>query len=70
MTRKNYIETWDAQLLPIEPKPEFYETFEEYEEAMLRWSLVCYGLPTLPPHAAQFQNLLGVAISKVFFKFI
>jgi hypothetical protein len=55
-------DTWEAQLVPMEPKPEFYDTFEEYEKAMQRWCIACMGLPLLPPHPAQFQKLLGLRI--------
>eukprot|EP01080_Neovahlkampfia_damariscottae_P007818 gene7818-12291_t len=57
-------ETWESQLVPIEPKPEFYSTFEEYELAMLRWSLVCLDVTFVPPHPAQFQKLLGIQMSE------
>ena len=55
-------ETWEAQLVPLEPKPEFYETFKEYEMAMIRWAIVTLGLPFLPPHVAQYQTLLGLKL--------
>jgi hypothetical protein len=55
-------DTWEANLVPMEPKPEFYDTFEEYEKAMQRWCIACMGLPFLPPHPAQFQKLLGLRI--------
>ncbi|KAL0479134.1 hypothetical protein AKO1_007982, partial [Acrasis kona] len=48
--------------MPIEPKPEFYATFEEYETAMLKWSVIMMGLPFLPPHSSQFQFLMGLKI--------
>jgi hypothetical protein len=47
------------RLVPPEPKTEFYETYEEYETAMLRWLVTCLKLPFLPPHPAQFQKLVG-----------
>ncbi|KAG2375362.1 hypothetical protein C9374_009985 [Naegleria lovaniensis] len=55
-------ETWESHLVPLEPKPEFYETFKEYETAMIRWAITCLGLPFLPPHVAQYQNLLGLKL--------
>ncbi|KAL9657507.1 hypothetical protein ABK040_016772 [Willaertia magna] len=55
-------ETWEANLIPLEPKAEFYDTFQEYEEAMIRWTILCLGLPFLPPHAAQYQSLLGLKL--------
>ena len=57
-------ETWESQLVPLEPKPEFYNTFEEYETAMLRWSLVALDITFVPPHPAQFQKLLGIQMSE------
>jgi len=55
-------DTWESNLIPLEPKPEFYETFEEYERAMIRWSIIVMGLDHLPPHSAQFQKLMGLRI--------
>jgi len=55
-------ETWESSLIPLEPKPEFYDTFEEFEKAMIRWTIASIGLNQLPPHPAQFQKLLGLRI--------
>lgn len=52
---------WDANLLPPEPQPEFYKTFEEFEEALLRWAEACNAsLSYIPPHAAQLEQLIPI----------
>lgn len=60
--KKTSHETWENNLIPTEPKPEFYTNYEEYEQAMIRWAIVCSDIPFLPPHCRQFQSLLGIAI--------
>lgn len=55
-------DTWENHLIPTEPKPEFYTKYEDYENAMIRWAIVCSDLPFLPPHCRQFQSLLGITI--------
>lgn len=76
VTNMDADETWESNLVPLEPKPEFYATYEEYEKALIRWSVICYrfvdlanfnffsSLPFLPPHPAQFQKLLGVKLAR------
>eukprot|EP00003_Mantamonas_plastica_P025798 TRINITY_DN5137_c0_g1_i1.p1 TRINITY_DN5137_c0_g1~~TRINITY_DN5137_c0_g1_i1.p1 ORF type:complete len:1062 (+),score=341.53 TRINITY_DN5137_c0_g1_i1:875-4060(+) len=52
---------WDSQLLFAEPQPDYYATFEEYEEALRNWSKLCVdNLQFIPPHATQFEELIGL----------
>jgi hypothetical protein len=54
-------ESWDAVLVPQEPDPYFYDSYEEYEAAMKRWALlVSEQLPVLPPHASQLKDLIPI----------
>ncbi|KAJ6239699.1 sca1 complex scaffold protein scaa [Anaeramoeba flamelloides] len=53
-------EHWSNSLVPEEPNPINYKTFEEYESALHRWSqIVMNTLPTIPPHANDFNQLHG-----------
>ncbi|KAL6045759.1 U3 small nucleolar ribonucleoprotein MPP10 [Balamuthia mandrillaris] len=52
---------WDAVLVPPEPEPEEYDTFEEYEHALQRWARLCNAtLPVIPPHATQLEQLIPI----------
>lgn len=62
---------WEATLIPPEPRPEHYTTFEEYEKAMQRWAFICSNLSFLPPHPSQLQDLLDIIPAKeVYFTLI
>eukprot|EP00761_Pharyngomonas_kirbyi_P000887 gb/GECH01000888.1/.p1 GENE.gb/GECH01000888.1/~~gb/GECH01000888.1/.p1 ORF type:complete len:1257 (+),score=317.96 gb/GECH01000888.1/:1-3771(+) len=52
--------TWEAELVPLEPHPEFYDSYEDYEKALLRWFVVCAGMEFVPPHPAQMEHLLSI----------
>ena len=50
---------WDAVLVPGEPDPDHFKTFEEYEAAMLRWADVCTRQSrVLPPSARPLELLI------------
>ncbi|KAJ6252606.1 sca1 complex scaffold protein scaa [Anaeramoeba flamelloides] len=57
---KNYLldyKPWDCNLIPTEPKPEFYLTLEEYERALRRWTkIVVLQSKVLPMHPRQLQE--------------
>lgn len=49
---QDYINTdfvWDSVHIPLEPKPGFYDSFEEYNSALINWTNYIKGL-NLPPH--------------------
>eukprot|EP01133_Synstelium_polycarpum_P002516 gene2516-2875_t len=49
---------WDAQLVLVEPSPELYNTFEEYEYAMKNWAIeTILKTSVLPPHSTQLVQL-------------
>jgi len=49
---------WESQLIPDEPDPELYTTYEEYRTALSRWAILCSKLPAgmVPPHASQIAE--------------
>mmetsp|Transcript_2683 Transcript_2683/g.9497 ORF Transcript_2683/g.9497 Transcript_2683/m.9497 type:complete len:1111 (+) Transcript_2683:108-3440(+) len=50
---------WGSVLLPPEPQPSAYATFEEYEQALQNWACLCScSLPMLPPHPAQLESII------------
>ncbi len=52
---------WDAVLVPEEPDPSYYDTYEDYEAAMKRWALLLSNeLPIIPPHASQLKDLIPI----------
>jgi len=53
-------EPWDSTLVPEEPSPYLYDTYEEYEAAMKRWALLCTQLAAIPPHASQLKDLIPI----------
>eukprot|EP00026_Physarum_polycephalum_P015294 Phypoly_transcript_15937.p1 GENE.Phypoly_transcript_15937~~Phypoly_transcript_15937.p1 ORF type:complete len:232 (+),score=24.84 Phypoly_transcript_15937:150-845(+) len=46
---------WESQLVPEEPNPDNYNSYDEYKSALSRWATVCSRIPTLPPHASQIS---------------
>ncbi|EFA78486.1 hypothetical protein PPL_09138 [Heterostelium album PN500] len=57
---ENSNDPWDTHLYPEEPEPADYDTFEEYNEALLRWASVCVTSPFFPPHPAQLKDLIPI----------
>jgi len=53
-------EPWDSVLVPQEPDPSLYETYEDYECSMKRWAALCMNLPIIPPHAKQLKDLIPI----------
>jgi len=52
---------WNTSLYPLEPDPDDYESFEEYELAMQRWATVCKStLKNIPPHPRDLGNRLNI----------
>ncbi|PRP79025.1 hypothetical protein PROFUN_13186 [Planoprotostelium fungivorum] len=51
---------WDSSLLPTEPDPSIYNTFEEYEYAMQNWARICCEVSVVPPHASQLKELIPI----------
>ncbi|KAJ3451101.1 sca1 complex scaffold protein scaa [Anaeramoeba flamelloides] len=48
---------WDTKLIPTEPKPEYYLTFEDYHRACKRWSqIVISKLEPIPMHPRQLKE--------------
>jgi len=53
------VEPWESILIPAEPEPEQYSTFEAYEAAMKRWSSICSNqMKVIPPHPSQLSSLI------------
>jgi hypothetical protein len=52
---------WDAQLVPIEPDPEDFDTFEEFEAAMRRWGNLVSQIEVIPMHATQLPHVIPLA---------
>ncbi|KYQ93311.1 hypothetical protein DLAC_05978 [Tieghemostelium lacteum] len=57
---ENSQEPWDALVVPQEPQPMDYDTFEDYDEALCRWASICSQLPIFPPHATQLRDLIPI----------
>ena len=56
---ENIVDPWDTSLLPSEPEPEMYTTFEAYEQAMKRWAVLCTKqMRVIPPHPSQLSQLI------------
>ncbi|KAJ3440281.1 sca1 complex scaffold protein scaa [Anaeramoeba flamelloides] len=50
-------EQWSSQLIPQEPKPNYYETFEEFERAYRRWYLIISkNIEQIPIHPLQLKK--------------
>lgn len=61
-------DSWDSFLVPEEPDPSYYDSFEQYEEAMLRWSILCsksWSYSSFPCHANQFSTLIPIHLPEV-----
>eukprot|EP01104_Vermistella_antarctica_P015524 TRINITY_DN5119_c0_g1_i2.p1 TRINITY_DN5119_c0_g1~~TRINITY_DN5119_c0_g1_i2.p1 ORF type:complete len:1054 (+),score=288.90 TRINITY_DN5119_c0_g1_i2:305-3466(+) len=43
------------------PQPEAFDTYEEYEEAVKRWTIVCGKVDFLPPHPDQMRDILLIS---------
>jgi len=57
---ENSSEPWDSLLVPQEPQPADYDTFEDYDEALVRWASICSQLSFFPPHASQLRDLIPI----------
>ncbi|OHT09679.1 hypothetical protein TRFO_21285 [Tritrichomonas foetus] len=61
---KHHISTekqWVGQMVPVEPKPFVYNTFDEFEFAFLNWATFTYDnleIPPIPP--AQFGSIAAL----------
>ncbi|KAJ6229255.1 sca1 complex scaffold protein scaa [Anaeramoeba flamelloides] len=54
-------EPWNNKLIPEEPNPNNYKTFQEYEKALRRWSkIVLSSFKKIPPHASDFREIHGM----------
>lgn len=50
---------WGSVLVPQEPSPSAYATFEEYEAALQNWACLCScSLPIIPPHPSQLESII------------
>ncbi|KAF2070855.1 hypothetical protein CYY_007826 [Polysphondylium violaceum] len=57
---ENASEPWDSLLVPQEPQPADYDTFEDYDDALVRWAAICSTLSFFPPHASQLRDLIPI----------
>lgn len=56
------IPSWDSVLVPAEPNPVDYATYEDYKVAMIRWSaLVAQTSPKIVPSPRQLPTLLQLS---------
>eukprot|EP01105_Mastigella_eilhardi_P006797 TRINITY_DN18319_c0_g1_i1.p1 TRINITY_DN18319_c0_g1~~TRINITY_DN18319_c0_g1_i1.p1 ORF type:complete len:1378 (-),score=369.24 TRINITY_DN18319_c0_g1_i1:19-4152(-) len=56
---------WEAVLMPREPSPFFYESYQQYETAMKRWAKLCVDHVTyFPPHPAQLETVIHLHPAK------
>ncbi|KAJ6227069.1 sca1 complex scaffold protein scaa [Anaeramoeba flamelloides] len=54
-------EQWSSQLIPQEPKPNYYETFEEFERAYRRWYLIISkNIEQIPMHPLQLKKQINL----------
>ncbi|KAJ6229135.1 hypothetical protein M0813_08052 [Anaeramoeba flamelloides] len=54
-------EIWSNSLIPMEPDPYNYDSFDDYENALNEWSkIVMKSLSHIPPHASDFKKLHGL----------
>lgn len=52
---------WSSTLIPQRASPDLYETYEEYESAMLHWgSIVDSCLTTIPPNSQQVGEIMNL----------
>lgn len=53
---------WDAQLIPSEPNPQDFDTFEAFENAMRRWAFLVSQTDVIPMHAHQLPIVIPLAM--------
>ncbi|KAJ6240897.1 sca1 complex scaffold protein scaa [Anaeramoeba flamelloides] len=59
-------EQWGSTLVPMEPSPDYYETFEEFERAYRRWTqIVSKNITTVPMHPLQLKKQIKLIPSKL-----
>ena len=51
---------WMAQLVPPEPQPLFYKTFEDYENSFLRWASITNEEIDLPPTPQDMSKIISI----------
>eukprot|EP01117_Protostelium_nocturnum_P011312 TRINITY_DN4102_c0_g1_i1.p2 TRINITY_DN4102_c0_g1~~TRINITY_DN4102_c0_g1_i1.p2 ORF type:complete len:1240 (+),score=507.15 TRINITY_DN4102_c0_g1_i1:4158-7877(+) len=56
---------WDSKLLPQEPNPNNYPTFEDYEIAMKNWTRICESFSrSIPMKASQLKDVIPISMPK------
>ncbi|KAL7717048.1 Uncharacterized protein QTN25_005640 [Entamoeba marina] len=55
-------DTWDATLIPSEPQPSSYQTYDDYFNAVTKWIQIIPECGFLPPHATEIEKALRVKI--------
>lgn len=56
---KRMRDPWESVLIPEEPNPRDFNTFQDYQEAMVNWASVCIKSSNiLPPHPLQLSSLI------------
>eukprot|EP01124_Arcella_intermedia_P006420 TRINITY_DN13783_c0_g1_i1.p1 TRINITY_DN13783_c0_g1~~TRINITY_DN13783_c0_g1_i1.p1 ORF type:complete len:1237 (+),score=280.43 TRINITY_DN13783_c0_g1_i1:374-3712(+) len=56
-------ERWEAQLIPCEPDPLLYDSYEDYLRAMLSWTeVVMESIYYIPPNGKQLATVLPLSI--------
>ena len=51
---------WCSQLIPKRPQPNFYSTFEEYENSIIKWADLVINNITLPPSPKQIGKIINL----------
>lgn len=51
---------WNTLLIPVEPNPDDYMTFKDFEAAYLKWATLCSQLKIIPPHTHQLQEMIPI----------
>jgi len=57
-------EPWTTQLVPKEPNPYYYTTYDDYAIAMERWVALCNNTIIIPPHATQLEYMIPIQSNK------
>lgn len=51
---------WDSTLMPTEPDPDDYLTYDEFESAYKRWASLVSKASFIPPHTTQLRQIIPI----------
>jgi hypothetical protein len=55
---------WNVQLVPVEPDPNDFDSFSDFEAAFKRWATTVSQLRFIAPNAKQLSDFIPIAVAE------